>query len=406
MTGNTNTSTNKRNYYDGDDDGPQRKKQKILQDKHKLPSLIRRKIDKLIVSTFVTEDDNLNATAFIQGVCTAIHVLLCHVRLNINRESIDEVESAIRLFPRVLSMKWQQETDYNDDSLAGYYPISLQVVQNDNGKFRECRPHGVVFIPLLIRLALEFRIFKDEFRGGLLINDINGNPVLQSLVMSSNSNDQKYNNNKHYTIADDTFLDTLIKLKEMECIKKEDIWDNDLLNILCDSRNPSYFSFKRFQFLVECNPNPLTRGTKIHNYLPLHFAANKSDIRIFRTVLKAGIQYLPKKAQGITLLFRKDDRDETPFYDACKKYGNEETMKVIGETFIDCGCGCYEYDTSNTVGALLFAAFDENVHLDGVYFLLRNDPNLAQKLLSIINSTSTNNDKYYNDGGSMKRQKM
>jgi hypothetical protein len=418
---NTNTNTNKRNYeeyYDGDRKDAQRKKQKILHDKHKFPLLVRKKIDKLVISTFITEDDNLNATAFIQGVCTAIHILLCHVGLNINRESMDEVEFAIRLFPRVLSMKWKQTDDYTDDSSTGYYPISLQTIQNGYRKCRECLPHGGVFLPLLIRLAIEFGIFKKELRGGLLINDISGNTVLQSLVMSSNSNDDKFDNKNHYTIVDDTFLDTLMKLKEMGCIKKEDIYDHALLINLCGSRNSNFFSFKRFQFLVECNPTALTHGTKLHKYIPLHFAANKIDIHIFRTVLKAGIQYLPMKAQGITLLFRKDDRNETPFYDACKKYGHEETIKAIEETLID--CGCYKYDdTSNTLGAFFLAATDKNIHLDGVYFLLQSDPDLAEKLLSMtINSSSSStttpttniNDKDddNDDGGGsmMKRQKM
>ena len=100
-------------------------------------------------------------------------------------------------------------------------------------------------------------------------------------------------------------------------------------------------------------------------------------MHIFRAVLQAGIQYLPMKAQGINLLFRKDDRNETPFYDACKRYGYEETMKVIEETLIDCGCyNEYDNSTSNsctsntTLGALFLAATDKNIHLDGVYLSL------------------------------------
>jgi hypothetical protein len=401
MTGNNNTNikSNKRNYeeyYNVDKEDLQRKKQKILKDKHKFPLLIRRKIDKLIVSTFVTEDDNFNATAFIQGVCNAIHILLCHVGLNINRESMNEVEFAIRLFPRVLSMKWQQDDDYNSNSSAGYYPISLQTTQNGYRNCRECLPHGGVFLPLLIRLAIEFGIFKKQLRGGLLINDPSGNTVLQSLVMSSNSNDEKFSTINHLTIVDDSFLDALVKLKEMGCIKKEDICDHNLLINICGSRNGNFFSFKRFQFLVECNPYALAHGTKLHNYLPLHFAANKIDMHIFRAVLQAGIQYLPMKAQGINLLFRKDYRNETPFYDACKRYGYEETMKVIEKTLIDCSCyNEYDNSTSNsctsntTLVALFLAATDKNIHLDGVYFLLQSDPDLAEKLLSMMINSST-----------------
>ena len=124
-----------------------------------------------------------------------------------------------------------------------------------------------VFLPLLIRLAIEFGIFKKQLRGGLLINDTSGNTVLQSLAMSSNSNDEKFNTINHFTIVDDSFLDALVKLKEMGCIKKEDICDHDLLINICGSRNGNFFSFKRFQFLVECNPYALAHGMKLHKYL-------------------------------------------------------------------------------------------------------------------------------------------
>jgi hypothetical protein len=61
--------------------------------------------------------------------------------------------------------------------------------------------------------------------------------------------------------------------------------------------------------------------------------------------------------------------------------------------------------TSNIMEALITAAIDENVHLDGVYFLLRREPDVLVKLLSqtslmvmVAASVSNNNNNSSSNG--------
>jgi hypothetical protein len=105
-------------------------------------------------------------------------------------------------------------------------------------------------------------------------------------------------------------------------------------------------------------------------------------------VFKAGIRYFPRK-EGICILFRKDNDGDTPFSDACKLLGRDKTMKVIETTLAENSDN--KYVTSNV---LLSAAIDDKIHLDGLYFFLRREPDLLLKLLSMesTDNSSNNND--------------
>ena len=58
---------------------------------------------------------------------------------------------------------------------------------------------------------------------------------------------------------------------------------------------------------------------------------------------------------------------------------------MIEDTFIRCYISSSSDDTPplNIFEALLSAAIDENVHLDCLYFLLRREPDVIQKVLSL-----------------------
>jgi hypothetical protein len=84
------------------------------------------------------------------------------------------------------------------------------------------------------------------------------------------------------------------------------------------------------------------------------------------------------------MLFQKNIEDETPFATACIKYGLKTVVKVIEKCLSDCS------DKPNIFSeAFLSAAINEGIHLDCVYFLLRRDPDMLQKLLSASPATNT-----------------
>merc|ERR1711907_240048 len=113
-------------------------------------------------------------------------------------------------------------------------------------------------------------------------------------------------------------------------------------------------------------------------------------IEQFQFVFQRGLRCFPQK-EGVLLLFRKNDECEAPYTGACKEKGTKETLKAIENTLIKCSDRPY-----NTAAALLSAAVDESIILDGVNFLLRREPDVLQKLLS---GTAVNNN---NDGPSNK----
>jgi hypothetical protein len=86
----------------------------------------------------------------------------------------------------------------------------------------------------------------------------------------------------------------------------------------------------------------------------------------------------PKK-EGINILFRKYYDDNTAIEMACKKFGCEEVMKVVEGALISSYLG---NTPINIAEVLITAAIDENMHLDCVYFLLRREPDVLQRLLS------------------------
>ena len=68
----------------------------------------------------------------------------------------------------------------------------------------------------------------------------------------------------------------------------------------------------------------------------------------------------------------------TSFQRACKQFGHEQVMTGIEDTLTR-----YSDSTPlNVVEALITAAIDEDIHLDCVYYLIRREPNVLQKLLS------------------------
>lgn len=138
----------------------------------------------------------------------------------------------------------------------------------------------------------------------------------------------------------------------------------------------------------------LTQKDEDNGCIPLQYVTIHSTIQGFRAVSEAGIIYYPTK-KGITLLFQKDEDDDTPFQIACRNFGRDKVTDVIEDTLFyfqrrsddDNNNGPY-----NIMDALLSAAIDEDAHLDCVYFLMRQEPDLLVKLLPQSSSTSSSSE--------------
>jgi hypothetical protein len=173
----------------------------------------------------------------------------------------------------------------------------------------------------------------------------------------------------------------------MGYLKKEDIQMYHLLQVLSSQIQRDYFADKRFRFLVEWDSNALWHPNR-EGHLPIHYVAFNSSIRGFQLLFEYGIRYYPKKT-GISLIFKKDIVDDTPFQYACKRLGCEKVMEVVDDTLARCYTSSDNTPPLNIEEALITAAIDENIHLDGVYFLIRRQPDILQKLLSSSSSSSS-----------------
>ncbi|OEU06238.1 hypothetical protein FRACYDRAFT_266188 [Fragilariopsis cylindrus CCMP1102] len=343
----------------------------VLEHKEIFPSRSRNKTDELVVQ-------------FLEELGDDVHEMLCdnhanggsdnYYGLDSDRDTEEEVEAIVGFFPEVLHRKGG---NYN------LYPIQCSTFfHNKHGNW-QCNEKAVLFIPILARLAIKFTLFEEDERGGLLCDyGKNGlDNALHSLMASDNT---ELHNQEHNESIDTKYLQVLIQFRKLGLLNQNDIRWYDLLHKLCEGED--YFAEKRFRFLVEWDPSALTLITNEDGYLPIHCAAEDSSIKGLELVFEYGIRYFPKK-EGISLIFRKNTEGfwgETPFQYACKKFGYEQVIKVVEETLIRCYSSSSSDDTPplNVVEAFLSAAIEENIHLDCLYFLLRREPDLIQKLLS------------------------
>ena len=84
---------------------------------------------------------------------------------------------------------------------------------------------------------------------------------------------------------------------------------------------------------------------------------------------------------------------------ACKEHGKENVIEVIENVLVVADCCSNNNTPYNTAHALISAAIDDDIHLDGVFFLLRREPDVLQKLLFPAGSDNANDNDNDNNSG-------
>jgi hypothetical protein len=337
----------------------------VLEKKKGFSFRTRNKVDELIKD-------------FLDKIKNDIHTMICdndieyregenryddYRGLDSDRDTEEEVETTLRCFPELISLP----------SHRGFYPIQhLSYAYDANIVTMICNVKAVSYIPLVARLSIEFGLFEEEERGGILLEH-RGAMVLSELT----GTEMAVGNQEHHELVENKYLLVMKKLRQMGLLKKEDIKGYGLLNNLC---NNDVLAEKRFRFVVEWDPTALLLPTQ-YGSIPLYHAASNS-IQGFQLVFEYGIRYYPNK-KGINLLFRKNQFScSTPFQAACDIHGRDKVMRVIEEILILYSSSSDNSTPLNVVDALITAAIDEDIHLDCVYFLLRRQPDVLIKLLS------------------------
>lgn len=324
---------------------------------------------------------------FIFALKNSIHNLLTQIRefedepssgrdFSAVRDTEEQVENAVRFFPEVLSMRkeplWVDDFEDQDESM-GLYPIQIQTIygyNNNRSGRRFTGPGPSNFIPLLARLAIEYNQFETGTRGGLLLEDKRKQNVLQKLASTRKVKEFK---SWHYECIDAQYAQVFKQLEDLNLLKREDIAEYNLLKRVCKSNE--CFPEKRFAFLSDLDPRRLVQ-TDWPRVTPLHIVATSGSFRAFQLVFDAGMRHYPAN-EGIIILFRKDWWGRTPFANACKYERKVSTF--VEEIMMKYSGGSHDFSR-----VFLSAASDDSISLDGVYFLLRRQPDMLKKLLSSV----------------------
>ena len=329
------------------------------------------------------------AQQFVTNVKEDIHKTITDTRtvdegydgLDNERDTEKEVDTAIRCCPEVLSQR---------DDRFGLYPIHcVTFMQDDDDNTRIMRNRNekaVSFVHLFAKLAIEFTLFEEHERGGLLIADEEGLNVLHDLMYTS---DPSFDEERHERI-DTSFLAVLIRLRQSSYFVHEDIQQHHLVHELCKEK---MFANQRFRFLTEIDPASLLQ-TDENGLLPLHWATYA--IHKFRPVCDAVFRYYPKW-KGIQLLHQKETvHAQTPFQLASHYFGHTAALTIVDETLARYS----ETVLPDIPKALILAASEERIHVECVYFLLKRQPDITISTLqqhydrspgSVLASSSSTN---------------
>ena len=106
-----------------------------------------------------------------------------------------------------------------------------------------CNVKAVSFIPLFVKLAIEFNAFDENKRGGLLIEDGIGNNTLHHYLAFPPDASLDEHRQQH---VDTTFLAVLIQLRQSGWFVQNDIQQYQLVHQICRKK---YFSEQRFRFM-------------------------------------------------------------------------------------------------------------------------------------------------------------
>ena len=272
--------------------------------------------------------------------------------LDSDRDTKEEVETALRHYPETLSERGGRFTRF---------PIQCITLLN---------PMAVAFVVLFAQLAIEFNSFADEERGGLFIEDGEGNNVLARLVQSS----YRFCDKDYHQLVDTKVLKALVQLQRFGLFKKEDIQRYQLVHELC--KDGGYFAENWFHFLTNSDPSSLVQLDN-YDHLPLHFSFARGTIQQFQVMLACYLHYYTKE-NVLCLLFQKDNDGYTPFQNACEYLHKHKTDLLVHDA-IEQSLGAARFSSPTTIPSsssssslnigtvLKMAARNDNISLDGWY---------------------------------------
>ena len=341
--------------------------------------------------------------------------------LNSNYNTHDEVETILRIFPDLIKKRKKTKWDFisdvwvdvdNDDE--GDYPIQCltirRVMQDDQG-LEVFNLMATPFVHLFAQLAIEFHSFDADERGGLMVKDKDGRNSIYNLAHFQYS--YKLETEDYYCM-DKIRTNEYNRLREIGLMCIDDITGNNLLPLICCHR---IFPGKSARFLIEWCPACLLESGRYGE--PLYTIAKKYGtidgskyLPAFQFLFEQCIRYYPYK-KGISHLFQNvgtvyvntTHERITPLAMACSPplhllKRDPVKRKAIMDVVEDVLSRYSGTTPINTMDAILAAAMDPEIHVDGVYFLTRRQPDVLISMIksSQMNSSSINNNDHATHG--------
>lgn len=290
-------------------------------------------------------------------------------KLDSSVDTEEQLKTVIHFFPKVLSNGRRIST--MDQTML---PINAAAL----------RKEAVPFVPVLAELGRKYNKFKDHQRGGLLRkytrdrwNGTKRNTALDDLVRGTYPYDDKDDEELRFGATE--------RLRSMGLLKKEDVQRYNLLRVCCDQLEEK--RSKIFEYLVDWNPEALLKSEGWDNGLLPHLVGTSSthnrneelDQDVFLTTMQLGFIYFPNE---FGFMFHTDQQSGmTPFKYLSETYNlREQFSQLCFRLFREPENSITEYPWKKKE-ALMMLATDDKVHLDGLYSMVRQDPNLLQHLL-------------------------
>ena len=267
----------------------------------------------------------------------------------------EEIEVAIRFFPKVLNAKFFEPFS----PLNGCCPLYMML---------KCSK-AMTFIPLLAELGAELGRFSEKQRGGLT-------RLLQNIFFHLMCN-RMLKDDLHEESSgklDEMSTAIMMRLKEKGLMKKEDIFDYSLVPLLLyRAINTETLRIEtRLRFLIDWNPSILKDCGRLSSLLYHYLSILRFDgrdvlapenLRRFQFIFRLGMVHYPNE---LGFLF-----DEKMFRWAFKEFGTGTVEQMIDDEITS----KQEYMNKKTLQELVVAAASsETISLDGVYILVRRDP--------------------------------
>ena len=282
-------------------------------------------------------------------------------KLDSSVDTEEQLKTVVHFFPNVLSNGRRIST--MDQTML---PINAAAL----------RKEAVPFVPVLAELGRKYNKFKDHQRGGLLSkytrdrwNGTRRNTALDDLVRGTYPYDDKDEEEFRFGAIE--------RLRSMGLLKKEDVQHYNLLRFCCDQLEEK--RSRIFEYLVNWNPEALLKSEGWDNGLLPHLVGTSSTHNVFITTMQLGLIYFPNK---FGFMFHIDQQSGmTPFKYLCDKYNlRDQFSQLFFRLFREPEDSITAYPWKKKEAFMMLVTNDK-VHLDGLYSMLRQDPNLLQHLL-------------------------